>query len=209
MVLTVTRNKKDGTYDIHAYGEREFTGVTFASVMSDYIADCAQYQDHHRGRDLRQASLRYPFAVYEQAMIALWPTVPKFGLSVRWERAVMALGVVINFFRSGDMTLYETSLEDCGLIKAGEEIPRPYELLEQYEVLVASAMDPEDFDAPEDWEEVDEDNEPVYLYNQGLSPDDEYVFFNSDVDELTEEDDDYTVTKASSRGAARELIQRR
>jgi len=202
MSIQVTVNRTHaGTYDIAAYGEQEFRGVTFASIMSEYIAECNTHAVSTSGnRNLRQAALRTPFAIYEQAMLALWGTVPKYGLSPRWETAVSAVGLVMNFFNTGDKTLFDTSLDDCGFIKAGEQPPLPFELLERFEVLMATVLDPVDFVNAQE-------------LSDNTSESEEYIFVDEeDEDEDEDEEADTATEDAYSAGGARAtrtLYQRR
>jgi hypothetical protein len=98
-------------------GDFDYEG-NFADAVTDYLADVATCTKYQKDKDfpdratLTGAAEWYPLAQMEQVIVALWSTVPKHVFNKRYANMLREVGLVVNYFSTGDLALYESAIEE-------------------------------------------------------------------------------------------------
>lgn len=115
-------NAAKGSYQVVVYGNTEspFVG-SFVDALDLYVKLCeVQFEMYKTVEDLDGYATNggVDIAFMEQVIVALWPTFPKTLVrqtdpKFHFHKDVLRdLSIVVTYFRTGDRTLYESSLND-------------------------------------------------------------------------------------------------
>ena len=140
-MITVTR-LEDGEFAVSVYGNT-IVG-TFAEIGFEYISLLSKEEE--KVENLAGISaLKYPD--YEQALIALWPTIPKIWViqeDMNYPNLLSRLGAFIGYLQTGDGLAFKDAVDE--LDEEASQLALPIEI---FEVALKEYEDYEclDFDA--------------------------------------------------------------
>lgn len=154
---------KNKCVGVCVFGDFEFFG-NFADAVTEYLYDADNAMKYIRSTEfperakLAGISGLFPLAEMEQVMVALWDTVPRLGFNKNYRDMLRQVGIVMAYFRSGDLELYETAIDEV----EPSVHTSPTDILKKWLTLLQTTLSSNDYELDEDdIDEVNEDDVPV------------------------------------------------
>lgn len=126
---TITVDPETYELVVEVLGDFEYRG-NFAQAVGDYLAEASVAGENiDKKTSLKGCVYQGPLAEYEQVIVALWDTVPKFVFNEEYKKMLAAISHVIYFFKTGDVEGFSKTIQECG---GFSPYTRPADVLDHY-----------------------------------------------------------------------------
>ncbi len=162
---TIVANPKGG-FTVTVFGET--LEGSFFDIARDYVISCQIAIDViHEQRSTEGLVSNFQLHVYEQALVALWTTLPKAQVDFYYGGLIQDLSALISYFVDGDLDQFEANLEASGADKSSplklltESLPTLEEVCGSFTEAPEEAVYLDDATKGSNpgWEDADEDED--------------------------------------------------